>query len=269
MTMNTQFIAGGRRVALPEGMSEAEWEIRCDLAACYQLTDLYGMSDLTANHISARLPGPDHHFLLNRYGMLFDEITASSLIKIDINGNVIGADATQMNYAGFVIHGAIHVACPELTCVMHTHTNANNAVAMLREGLIPLTQKAMTIWHFLRYHDYEGPAVELGERERLVSDLGPDGRVMILRNHGALTVGRSIAEAFLWMLRLEQACRQQVEGLSCGRDVIPLSADLIRKSVEVCVNGMPGSEGVSELGKRDWPALLRKLERERGTSYRT
>jgi ribulose-5-phosphate 4-epimerase/fuculose-1-phosphate aldolase len=269
MQMNTQSIAGGRRVASPEGMSEAEWQIRCDLAACYQLTDLYGMSDLTANHISARLPGPDHQFLLNRFGMLFDEITASSLVKIDADGNVIGGDATQMNYAGFVIHSAIHMASPELTCVMHTHTNANNAVAMLREGLMPLTQKAMTIWHFLRYHDYEGPAVELGERERLVRDLGPDGRVMILRNHGGLTVGRSIPEAFTWMLRLEQACRQQVEGLSCARDLIPLSEDLIRKSVEVCVKGMPGSVGATQMGNRDWPALLRKLERERGTSYRT
>src|SRR6202011_67403 len=122
--MSVQSLVREERIAAPPGMSEAEWRIRCDLAACYQLTDLYGMSDLTANHISARLPGPDHHFLLNQYGMLFDEITASSLIKIDINGNVIGGHATQMNYAGFVIHGAIHVACPELTCVMHTHTNA-------------------------------------------------------------------------------------------------------------------------------------------------
>ena len=267
--MNTQSLTGTRRHASPEDMSEAEWAIRCDLAACYQLTDLYGMSDLTANHISARLPGPEHHFLLNRFGMLFDEITASSLVKVDLDGHVIGGDSTQMNYAGFVIHGAIHEAYPDLTCVMHTHTNANNAVAMLREGLMPLTQKAMTIWHFLRYHDYEGPAVELGERERLVRDLGPDGRVMILRNHGALTAGGSIAEAFVWMLRLEQACRQQVEGLSCGRDLLPLSEELIRKSVAVCVNGMPGSVGATQMGNRDWPALLRKLERERGTSYRT
>jgi len=161
------------------------------------------------------------------------------------------------------------MAHPELTCVMHTHTNANNAVAMLTEGLMPLTQKAMTIWHFLRYHDYEGPAVQLGERERLVRDLGPEGRVMILRNHGALTVGRSVPEAFLWMLRLEQACRQQVAGLSCGRELSPLSEGLIRKSVEVCVQGMPGHVSASEMGNRDWPALLRKLERERGTSYRT
>ena len=251
------------------GMSDAEWQIRCDLAACYQLTDLYGMSDLTSTHISARLPGPEHHFLLNPYGMLFDEITASSLVKVDLDGNVLGADQTKMNFAGFVIHGAIHAASPDLTCVMHTHTTANNAVAMLREGLLPLTQKAMTVWHFLRYHDYEGPAVDLGERARLVEDLGSEGRVMILRNHGALTVGRTIGEAFLWMLRLEDACRQQVAGLSCGRDVISLTDELIKKSVDVCVNGMPGSAGASELGKRDWPALLRKLERERGASYRT
>lgn len=179
--------------------SEEEWRVRCELAACYQLIDLYGMSDMAGTHVSARVPGPEHHFLLNPFGMFFDEITASSLIKVDQDGNVVDGAADQLNPAGFVIHSAVHMANHELVCVAHTHTRANNAVAMQKDGLLPLSQKALLLWDFVRYHDFEGAALDLDERSRLVRDLGDNGRVVILRNHGAMTVGASVAEAFVWM----------------------------------------------------------------------
>ena len=199
--------------------SEEEWRVRCELAACYQLIDLYGMSDMAGTHVSARVPGPEHHFLLNPFGMFFDEITASSLIKVDQDGNVVDGAADQLNPAGFVIHSAVHMANHELVCVAHTHTRANNAVAMQKDGLLPLSQKALLLWDFVRYHDFEGAALDLDERSRLVRDLGDNGRVVILRNHGAMTVGASVAEAFVWMVRLEQACRFQIDGLSGGREL--------------------------------------------------
>jgi ribulose-5-phosphate 4-epimerase/fuculose-1-phosphate aldolase len=253
---------------VPRGISKEEWQVRCDLAACYQLTDMYGMSDLTGTHISARVPGPEHHFLLNPYGWLFDEITASSLIKVDVNGNVISGPKDKLNFAGFVIHSAVHMAVPELICVMHSHTVANAAVGMHKSGLRPLSQKAMLVQHFLSYHDYEGAADNLDERSRLVKNLGTEGRCMILRNHGAMTVGRTIGEAFSWMYTLEMACKQQVAGLTGTEDdITELSSDLIghvRDQGRLALS--PG--GHSERGF-EWPALLRKLERDRGTSYRT
>ena len=266
MNASVKSIAAGD---VPAGMSAQEWQVRCELAACYQLTDLYGMSDMAATHISARVPGPEEHFLLNPFGMLFDEITASSLIKVDVEGNVVsGGTSKQMNFAGFVIHSAIHMAKPELTCVMHAHTRANNGVAMLKEGLLPLSQKALLMYHYIRYHDFEGAALNLGERERIVADMGDEGRCMILRNHGALTVGTSIGEAFCWMYKLEMACQHQLDGLSAQRELQLLSKEVIEITKE---QGrklfMPG--GAAECGKLEWPGLVRKLERERGTLYRT
>lgn len=247
--------------------SQAEWEVRCDLAACYQLAELYGMSDMAVTHISARIPGDGDFFLLNPFGMLFDEITASSLIKVDLDGNVIDGGPEEMNPAGFVIHSAIHMARPELTCVMHSHTRANNAVAMQKEGLLPLSQKAMLISSFVRYHDYEGASLNLGERERILGDLG-DGRILILRNHGALTAGTSIAEAFCWMHKLESACRFQVDGLSGGRELNWQSEEAVRSTAEQG-RKLFGPGGPAATGKLEWAALVRKLERERGTNYRT
>ena len=253
---------------IPRGISKEEWKVRCDLAACYQLVDLYGMSDLTGTHISARVPGPEHHFLLNPYGWLFDEITASSLIKVDVKGNVIWGTKDKLNFAGFVIHSAIHMAVPELICVMHSHTVANAAVGMHKSGLRPLSQKAMLIQHFLRYHDYEGAADNLEERVRIVTNMGTEGRCMILRNHGALTVGRNIGEAFSWMYTLEMACKQQVAALTgIEDDLIALTSQVLTRTREQGRAGLsPG--GHSERGF-EWPALVRKLERDRGTSYRT
>jgi ribulose-5-phosphate 4-epimerase/fuculose-1-phosphate aldolase len=262
------------------GISAEEWQLRCDLAACYQLTDLYGMSDFFGTHISARVPGPEDHFLLNPFGILFDQITASSLIKVDLNGDVVAGESDQLNFAGFVIHSAVHMARPELICVMHTHTDANNGVGMQKEGLLPITQKALLLWHGLRYHDFEGAAFNLDERERLLADLGEDGRCMILRNHGALTVGRTISEAFRWMTRLETACRQQVAGMAGGRPLNYLSEEVIQRTIEQGRGGSMENMGASDRSSRSrtmgklaergtWESLLRKLERERGMSYCT
>jgi ribulose-5-phosphate 4-epimerase/fuculose-1-phosphate aldolase len=247
---------------------DAEWQMRCDLAACYQLIDLYGMSDMAATHISARVPGGEEHFLINPLGLLFDEITASALIKIDVNGNVIEGHRDAVNPAGFIIHSAIHIARTDLICVLHTHTRANNAIAMQKEGLLPLSQKALLLWSYLRYHDFEGAALSVGERERIVNDLGEGGRVVILRNHGAMTVGATVAEAFMWMYRLEAACRFQVDGLSGGRELNVLSKEIIEHTARQGQK-LLGQSGPLETGRLEWAGLLRKLERERGSSYRT
>ena len=256
-----------KRKTVKSSVSPEEWRVRCDLAACYRLADMYGMSDMAGTHISARAPGPEDHFLVNPFGMFFDEISASSLIKVDMEGRVILGRQDQLNQAGFVIHSAIHMARPDLICVMHTHTKANNAVAMQKDGLLPLSQKALLLWSFLRYHDFEGPALRLDERARIVANLGDAGRAMILRNHGALTVGRLIAEAFSWMYRLEAACRYQVEGLLAGREMNWLSKETVEHTAESGRIGL-GPGGRIEAGKLEWPGLLRKLEREFGRSYR-
>jgi ribulose-5-phosphate 4-epimerase/fuculose-1-phosphate aldolase len=254
--------------AMPEGMDATEWQLRCDLAACYQLTDLYGMSDLASTHISVSLPGPAHHFLVNPLGTFFDEMTASALLKVDLDGRVVQGDPSLLNPAGFVIHSAIHMAQTDLACVMHSHTRANNAIAMQAMGLRPLSQKACVMMDFLGYHDYEGAALDEDERERIVRDLGPEGRVLILRNHGALTVGLSVGEAFCWMLRLETACEFQIDGQAGGAPLHELSEATIRHT-RAQGRKMLGLGGFMEVGKLEWPGLLRKLERERGTSWRT
>lgn len=259
--------------AVPPGMSAEEWKVRCDLAAAYQLIDLYGMSDLTATHISARIPGPEDHFLLNPLGTLFDQITATSLIKIDLDGNLVDGqddDHSHVNPVGFVIHSAIHMSRPELTCALHTHTRANNGVGAIKEGLLPLTQKALSIMSVVCYHDYESPASTDDDRRRIVRDLGNEGRILVLRNHGALTVGRSIAEAWVWNYRFEMACRQQIDALTCvaaGMTMNTLTEEVIEKTIQVGRRALsPG--GFNPTGEREWPSLLRKLERERGTSYK-
>lgn len=253
------------------GISPEEWALRCDLAAAYQLVDLYGYSDLAGTHISVRVPGPEHHFLLNPLGVLFDQITASSLIKVDQHGQVVDGDNRDLNFAGFVIHSAIHMARPDLICALHTHTRANNGVGATAEGLLPLTQKALLILPFVSYHAYEGAATDIGERERIVEDLGEHGRVMILRNHGALTVGASIAEAWVWNYRLEQACRFQVDAMACvAGGLTPNHLDQATIDHTMAQGKeMLSSKGWFAAGTTEWPSLLRKLENERGTAYRT
>jgi ribulose-5-phosphate 4-epimerase/fuculose-1-phosphate aldolase len=237
----------------------AEWQARIDLAACYRLVALYGMSDMIANHISLRVPGEDNAFLINAYGMLYEEITASSLIKVDLEGRILakpdfGALDYGINKAGYVLHSAIHAARHEVACVIHTHTWANMAVSALDCGLLPMTQTAM---RFLRigYHDYQGVVLEDAERASLVRDLG-EAEALILRNHGAVTVGRTVGEAFNWMHRLEAACRAQLAAQATGRGLVAVPAPVLEATWNNYQRGTRRPYGLME-----WPALLRQLDR--------
>jgi ribulose-5-phosphate 4-epimerase/fuculose-1-phosphate aldolase len=239
--------------------SAAEWQARVDLAACYRLVELYGMSDMIANHISARVPEEEGAFLINAYGMLYEEITASSLIKVDYDGKILAtADFGSLNYgvnkAGYVIHSAVHAARPDVDCVSHAHTWATMAVSSLECGLLPMTQTAM---RFLKigYHDYCGVVLDLEEQKSLIRDLG-SGEALILRNHGALVVGRTIGEAFNWMHRLELACRSQLAAMACNAKLIHVSQPILE---ETWSNYQPQTRRA--YGVMEWPALLRKLDR--------
>ena len=240
----------------PAAATEAE--IRVHLAACYRLVALYGWDDLVFTHISARIPGPEHHFLINPYGMMFEEITASSLVKIDLKGEKVGASAYPVNPAGFTIHSAVHEVREDAGCVMHLHTPDGTAVSTSKEGLLPLNQTAQLAISDLAYHDYEGVALDLDERPRLQRDLGQKN-IMLLHNHGTLTVGRTCAEAFLRMYFLERACTMQVRTRMLGGPDTdyPTAPEVIEK------NGALGrSEGMGSLARQlVWPALLRKLDR--------
>lgn len=249
--------------------SDAEWQTRVDLAAAYRLVDHFGWTDLIYNHISARVPGAEEHFLINPFGLLYEEITASSLIKIDIDGNVIAnanPDLT-VNRAGFVIHSAIHRARPDAKCVLHTHTEAGMAVSALECGLLPLTLSGMR-FSDVGYHDLEGVVVDLGEQERLVQNLG-DREALILRNHGLLVVGHTIAQAFGRIDRLERACRTQLRVLACNSPYITPPAEVIaRTRSQLKHSPTPDAQGRTvEHGAREWPALLRLLDR-RDSSFR-
>ncbi|WP_321845847.1 class II aldolase/adducin family protein [Paraburkholderia bannensis] len=248
-----------------QASSELEHHIRCDLAACYRLVALYGWDDLVFTHISARIPGPDHQFLINPYGMLFEEITASSLVKVDLDGKSIGVSAYPVNPAGFTIHSAIHEVREDAGCVMHLHTPDGTAVATSKEGLLPLNQTAQLVLPDLVYHDYEGVALDHAERPRLQHDLG-ERNTMLLRNHGTLTVGRTCAEAFVRMYFLERACTMQVRTRILGgvEEDYPTDPRVIDKNAKLTSSG--------QLGKLSdhliWPALLRKLDRL-GADFRT
>lgn len=236
-----------------------EWALRVQLAACYRLIARFRMTDLIFTHISARLPGPEHRFLLNPYGLMFEEITASNLVVVDLEGQVLSANRYSANPAGFVIHSAIHGAREDAQCVLHTHTRAGVAVSTLKCGLLPINQFALQFYNRVAYHDYEGIALDLDERARLVADLG-DKQVMILRNHGLLTVGRSIPEAFILMFYLERSCEVQIAAQSTG-------SELILPSPEVCAHTERQYNGVHNSGDEEgwaltWSALLRTLDRE-------
>lgn len=244
--------------SLKEKVSAEEWQARVDLAAMYRLTALYGWTDMIFTHISHRVPGPDHHFLINPYGMFFEEITASSLVKVDLDGNIIQETPYFVNPAGFTIHSAVHAAADNHHVVMHVHTDDGVAVSAQKEGLLPLTQTSMVALSDLSYHDYEGIALDHDERDRLVADLG-DTHAMILRNHGTLTVGATAAECFLRMFFLERACSMQVRALSAGRDGVLLGSE----DVQNVVKGQANPQGSATLAnKLAWPGLLRKLDRE-------
>jgi ribulose-5-phosphate 4-epimerase/fuculose-1-phosphate aldolase len=240
--------------SMREKVSREEWTTRADLAACYRLVHHFGMDDLVYNHISARVPGEEGHFLINAYGMTYDEITASSLVKIDLDGNVVQDSGTGLgiNRAGFVIHSAIHRGRADVACVIHTHTPAGMAVSAMECGLLPLTQNAM-YFAGLGYHDYEGPAVDLDEQKRLVADLGAH-EAMILRNHGLLSVGTTIPEAFITMYWLDRACQAQVFAL-LGKTRLP-----DEKTIKTTNDRyQPGQR--RNIGALEWQGLLRLAER--------
>jgi ribulose-5-phosphate 4-epimerase/fuculose-1-phosphate aldolase len=238
-------------------VSAEEWQARVDLAAVYRLVALHGWDDMIFTHISMRVPGPEHHFLINPYGMLFGEMKASDLVKVDLEGQIVSPTSYFINAAGFTIHSAIHAAREDAICVIHLHTDHGTAVAAQKEGLLPLTQHGLIALPQVAYHDYEGIALNLDERERLVKDLG-DKRLMILRNHGTLAVGASGAEAFMGIYYLERACAQQVMALSAGRDKVLIAPEAAQTEVKG-QTPPPIMAGASRLA---WPGLLRRLERE-------
>jgi ribulose-5-phosphate 4-epimerase/fuculose-1-phosphate aldolase len=240
-------------------VSNEEWDARVDLAACYRLVHHYGMDDLVYNHISARIPGTEH-FLLNPMGLMYDEICASSLIKVDLEGNVLWAPefpaglGYKFNPAGYVIHSAVHAAKPNIHCVIHTHSIAGMAVGALKSGLLPMTQTAMRFAK-VAYHDYEGVAIDLEERARLVADLG-DCDVMILRNHGILALGPTVAEAFNNAYRLERACRSQLMAMACNDAIVLPPQDVIDKT-----NHLYRPDVRRPYGLLEWPAMRRLADR--------
>lgn len=255
---------------MKERCTPAEWQARVDLAACYRLVDLYRMSDMMANHVSSHVPGEPGAFLINPYGMMYEEITASSLIKVNLAGEILAKpDFSAMgdgidygiNRAGYVIHSAIHEARPEVACVIHTHSWASMAVSSLECGLLPITQTAM---RFLKvgYHDYMGVVLDDGEKASLIEDLG-HGEALILRNHGALTVGRTVGEAFNWMHRLELACHSQLAAMACNSPLRPVPQPVLEETWNNYQRGTRRPYGLME-----WPALLRKLDRL-DPSYKT
>ena len=247
-----------------QDMSDAERALRIDLAAAYRLAAIYGWTDLNNTHFSARIPDTDT-FLLNPFGLLFDEITASSLVKVDGAGRVIGDSNYPTNPAGFVIHGAIHTLATDAHCVIHTHSRYGTAVSMQHHGLLPASQKALTLRDWVAYHDFEGAALDVTERPRIVHDLG-QRKILILRNHGLMTVGKTVGEAFVWMYRIETACRQQIDALTGGGALAPLSRE-VQEHTARQGRRMYGPGGFIEVGK-EWPALVRQLERLDGDGYR-
>ena len=236
-------------------VSAEEWQLRVDLAACYRLVAMFGWDDLVFTHVSARVPGPDEHFLINAYGLLFEEMTASSLVKVDLNGDKVLDSPHMVNPAGFVIHSAVHEARPDAGCVLHTHTRAGVAVSAQKDGLQPISQTSLFPYASLAYHDYEGVALNDDEKPRLVADLGNKNALM-LRNHGLLTTGATIADAFLMMYVFETACQIQVMAQSGGGELIQVPqpiVDGIQAQAEQVTKGLGG--------QLIWPGLLRKLDR--------
>ncbi len=244
-----------RTAPVREVVSSEEWQARVDLAAAYRLTALYAWDELIFTHISARVPGPEHHFLINPYGMMFDEITASSLVKIDLDGKKVMDSAYEINPAGFTIHSAVHAAREDALCVMHLHTRHGVAVSAQKQGLLPISQQSLLALASIAYHDYEGLALNEDEKPRLVDDLG-DKRNLMLRNHGLLTIGNNAADAFLSMYLLERACEIQLMAQAGGGELIEIATPIL-KGIEAQVKVVTRGLGADLV----WPGLLRKLDR--------
>ncbi|HEY1812677.1 MAG TPA: class II aldolase/adducin family protein [Kofleriaceae bacterium] len=236
-------------------VTETEWQLRVDLAACYRLVAHFGWDDLIFTHISARLPGPEHHFLINPYGMTFDEVTASSLVKIDLDGKKLLDGPYEINPAGFTIHSAIHAAREDVRCVLHTHSLNGVAVSTTKDGMLPISQQSIFVLSSLAYHDYEGVALHEGEKPRLVRDLG-DKSFLMLRNHGLLTAAPAIADAFLLMYTFESACAIQLRAQAAATELITVDPKIIAGAT-MAAKQVTRSMG----GNLAWPGLLRKLDR--------
>lgn len=248
--------------SLKDQVSPEEWQLRVELAACYRLVALYGWSDLVFTHVSARIPGPEHHFLINPYGLMFDEITASSLVKVDQDCNKLSESPFPVNPAGFTIHSAVHAAREDAGCVLHTHTRAGVAVSAQKAGVLPISQQSTFVLASLAYHEYEGVAFRDEEKPRLQADLGTHN-FLVLRNHGLLTVGRTIADAFLHMYVFESTCQIQLAAQSGGSELTQVHPQIVQgvaHAMKVQTGGMGGAFV--------WPSLIRKLERT-DASYRT
>ena len=248
-------MADGTAGSLKARVSEAEWQARVELAALYRLVALHGWDDMIFTHISARVPGPEHHFLINPYGWSFDEITASSLVKVDLDGNIVQETTNFINPAGFTIHSAVHAAREEAHFVIHLHTVAGVGVAAQKQGLLPISQNACLLQSQLAYHGYEGLALNHDERERLVADLG-DKNLMLLRNHGTLALGNTAAAAWVGIFFLERACAQQVAALSGGADQVLIAPDAAQEETRQQGGGLPFVASLA------WPGALRQLARK-------
>jgi len=243
-------------------VSAEEWQLRVDLAACYRLVALYGWSDLIFTHISARIPGPEHHFLINPYGLMFDEITASSLVKVDMQCNKLIESPYPVNPAGFVIHSSVHAAREDVQCVLHTHTRAGVAVSAQKNGVLPISQQSTFVLASLAYHGYEGVAFRDEEKPRLQADLG-QANFLMLRNHGLLTCGKTIADAFLAMYTFEAACKIQIDAQAGGGELTQVHPQIltgVAQAMKVQTGGLGGAFV--------WPSLIRKLDRT-DPSYRS
>ena len=254
--------AGVKRRLVNEPISDAEMRVRIELAAAYRLAQLNGWDELIYNHISARVPGTEDHFLINPYGLSFDEVTASNLVKVDLDGNIIGNSDYPINGAGFTIHSAIHAARHDAGCVLHLHTEAGVAISELEEGLLPLSQTAMLFYNRIAFHEYEGIALDLDERRRLIDDLG-DKSVMILRNHGTLVTGRNVGEAYVQMYLLEKACKSQLASMACNIPIHRASKEVADRTGKMFNAGMPRYGGADTA----WAAMMRRLDRI-DTSYK-
>ena len=255
--------SGLKFTSLRQSVSAAEWDTRVNLAACFRLADHYGMSDMIYTHITARSPDNPGHFLVNLHGVLFDEMTASSFMKVDLAGKIVSKPEVDHGYglhmAAFVIHSAIYKARLDVTAVMHTHTVAGMALSSLKCGLLPMTQTSHRFYPRVAYHDFSGPERDPGERDRLAQDLG-DHNVMVLRNHGLLTVGPSIPETFNRMYGLERSCQAQLAAMACNTELIVLPQAVVDKSAAMYAPG-----AVRPYGLLEWPALLRLLDRKDGS----
>ena len=245
--------------SLQHEVSPEEWQLRVDLAAAYRLVAMYGWSDLVFTHISARIPGPEHHFLINPYGLMFDEITASSLVKVDQNCNKLSNSPFPVNPAGFTIHSCVHQVREDAACIIHTHSRAGVAVSAQKAGVLPISQQSTFVLASLGYHDYEGVALREDEQPRLQADLGSN-QFLMLRNHGLLTTGKSVADAFLAMYMFESACKIQVDA-QAGGELVMIDPQILQGLAAVMKQATAGMG--AELV---WPALIRKLNKS-DTSY--